>query len=459
MPSGESLTFIESPEANFDLKTDLVAKAQEQSDGDAKVEILRKLPDDLQTYLTAEIKNAHFEYAERIRKGLRASPVDEKKVIAGTIFELFVQNDPEITGSAGFSPLNERMVNVAHDSERYGLLEAFGKHYQNSDAAFFEMTEEGVVIFHAFGEAKMGLLRERSVRQMGSEGSRLGVEKMVEVVNGLLRPEPPLTRDEVLNQHGLLEVMGATTAKVHVTEIRVADEGLKQILILPADRVLPDMEMLSHVKTQADLVSPDYKRAVEAARGLLSEHGDKLGNLRKNNKFVLDFITSLQGVELRKSRFSIDDVYELANVAYARIVETEEWQANYADRHQEAENLIVEALGNLGETDAPEKTINYVKWLKSHLESAAPISETEPLEDISPRDQPGIRTKIYRHAITGIEGSDPKESKYAKSDARRQLEDHLAVWKTYLQQRNGKIDLDKLTEAAVVELLTRSQDR
>lgn len=149
------------------------------------------------------------------------------KQIRGKLFEMLIQADPEFGER---TPLEKELLALAHNPAGFGLEKELGV-YRNPDMAFLLFEGENGVELVGVGESKLGLLNERSYKQLSESGFTRGAHKLIEVVNNL--PDPAT--------HGLFEV-----AKVRLAHrspasrdeggpIRVADD-FTQLLVVPANR-------------------------------------------------------------------------------------------------------------------------------------------------------------------------------------------------------------------------------
>jgi|GEM_PF-677444 len=136
------------------------------------------------------------------------------KQIRGKLFEMLIQADP---GFGERSALEKELLTLAHSPEKYGLNNELGG-YRNPDMAFLLFTGENGTELIGIGESKLGLLNERSFKQLSETGFTSGAHKLIEVVNCL--PDPV--------SHGLVE-----TAKAR--PIRISAD-FSQLLVVPANR-------------------------------------------------------------------------------------------------------------------------------------------------------------------------------------------------------------------------------
>lgn len=138
----------------------------------------------------------------------------EGKQVRGKLFEMLIQADPEFGER---SPLEKELLALAHSPEKFGLEKELG-HHRNPDMAFLLVLKDDGVEIIGVGESKLGLLNERSFKQLSETGFERGVDALIDVVNTLPDPE----------SHGLVEVAKARP-------LRKASE-FSQLLVVPANR-------------------------------------------------------------------------------------------------------------------------------------------------------------------------------------------------------------------------------
>lgn len=136
------------------------------------------------------------------------------KQVRGKIFEMLIQADPEFGQR---SPLEKELLALAHNPAAFGLEKELAV-YRNPDMAFLLVKKEDGVEIIGVGESKLGLLNERSYKQLSKTGFETGVNALVAVVNHL--PDPAA--------YGLVEVAKARP-------LSIASE-FSQLLVVPANR-------------------------------------------------------------------------------------------------------------------------------------------------------------------------------------------------------------------------------
>ena len=114
---------------------------------------------------------------------------------------------------------------MAHNPDAFGLGEQLGYH-RNPDMAFLIVEKEDGVVIEGVGESKLGLLNERSFKQLSETGFAAGVKALVEVVNNL--PDPEL--------HGLVEVARAREGRKEGVPLLTISQEFSQLLVVPANR-------------------------------------------------------------------------------------------------------------------------------------------------------------------------------------------------------------------------------
>jgi hypothetical protein len=144
------------------------------------------------------------------------------KRLRGKLFEMLIQADPAFGQR---SALEKELLALAHNPDAFGLGKILG-HHRNPDMAFLIVQKEDGVEITGVGESKLGLLNERSYKQLSETGFARGVKALVEVVNTL--PDPA--------SHGLVEVAKARkTVAVGKPLLTIAPE-FTQLLVVPANR-------------------------------------------------------------------------------------------------------------------------------------------------------------------------------------------------------------------------------
>ncbi len=146
------------------------------------------------------------------------------KRLRGKIFEMFIQADPEFGER---TPLEKELLALAHNPDAFGLGKELGYH-RNPDMAFLIVQKEDGVVIEGVGESKLGLLNERSFKQLSETGFAAGVKALADVVNTLPNPEA----------HGLVEVAKARQALAPGKQLLTISPEFTQLLVVPANRTI-----------------------------------------------------------------------------------------------------------------------------------------------------------------------------------------------------------------------------
>lgn len=144
------------------------------------------------------------------------------KMLRGKLFEMLINADPEFGER---TPLEKELLDLAHNPDKYGLGKELGYH-RNPDMAFLLMQKADGVEIIGVGESKLGLLNERSFKQLSETGFARGVKALVDVVNTI--PDP--------KSHGLLEVAKARAELDHDKPLLTVSDTFSQLLVVPANR-------------------------------------------------------------------------------------------------------------------------------------------------------------------------------------------------------------------------------
>lgn len=144
------------------------------------------------------------------------------KRLRGKIFEMFIQADPEFGDR---TPLEKELLALAHNPDAFGLGKELGYH-RNPDMAFLIVQKEDGVVIEGVGESKLGLLNERSFKQLSETGFARGVKALADVVNTLPDPE----------SHGLVEVAKARATLAEGKPLLTISPEFTQLLVVPANR-------------------------------------------------------------------------------------------------------------------------------------------------------------------------------------------------------------------------------
>lgn len=144
------------------------------------------------------------------------------KRLRGKLFEMFIQNDPEFGDR---SPLEKELLTLAHSPEKFGLGKELG-HHRNPDMAFLLVQHDNGVEIIGVGESKLGLLNDRSYKQLSETGFARGVRALVTLVNTL--PDPAA--------YGLVELAKAREALPPGVPLLTVSPEFSQLLVVPANR-------------------------------------------------------------------------------------------------------------------------------------------------------------------------------------------------------------------------------
>lgn len=196
------------------------------------------------------------------------------KQVRGKIFEMFIQADPEFGER---SALEKELLDLAHSPEKYNLGKELG-HHRNPDMAFLIVQKEEGIEIIGVGESKLGLLNERSYKQLDETGFAKGVKALVEVVNNLEHPE----------QYGLVEVAKAKKQLTRDTPLLTIAQDFTQLLVVPANR---------HIEWTSTLIN----------RREFSAEGRK--------KFY-ELLQDVQKVRTARAAFSTAEISSIADTIY-----------------------------------------------------------------------------------------------------------------------------------------------
>ncbi len=145
-----------------------------------------------------------------------------EKMLRGKLFEMLINADPAFGAR---SALEKELLDLAHSPDKYGLGRELGYH-RNPDMAFLIVQREDGVVIEGVGESKLGLLNERSFKQLSETGFAAGVKALVDVVNTLDDPET----------HGLTEVAKARRELDPGKPLLTIAPEFTQLLVVPANR-------------------------------------------------------------------------------------------------------------------------------------------------------------------------------------------------------------------------------
>jgi len=144
------------------------------------------------------------------------------KRLRGKIFEMLIQADPAFGER---SALEKELLALAHNPDAFHLGKELGYH-RNPDMAFLIVQKEDGVVIEGVGESKLGLLNERSFKQLSEAGFARGVKALVEVVNTLPNPA----------SYGLVEVARARETLAANKPLLTISPEFTQLLVVPANR-------------------------------------------------------------------------------------------------------------------------------------------------------------------------------------------------------------------------------
>lgn len=144
------------------------------------------------------------------------------KRLRGKVFELLIQADPAFGQRTA---LEKELLALAHNPDAFGLGKELGYH-RNPDMAFLIVQKEHGVVIEGVGESKLGLLNERSFKQLSETGFARGVSALVELVNNLPDPE----------KHSLHEIAKARATLPPGTPLLTVSSDFTQLLVVPANR-------------------------------------------------------------------------------------------------------------------------------------------------------------------------------------------------------------------------------
>ncbi|MFZ5534854.1 MAG: hypothetical protein ACOY3M_01730 [Patescibacteria group bacterium] len=161
-------------------------------------------------------------FVEEIAKESTGTGEGAGKRLRGKLFEMLIQADPAFGQR---SALEKELLALAHNPDAFGLGRLLG-HHRNPDMAFLLVQKGNGVEITGVGESKLGLLNERSYKQLSETGFARGVKALVSVVNTLPDPE----------RHGLVEVAKARKIVGENTPLLTVSPEFTQLLVVPANR-------------------------------------------------------------------------------------------------------------------------------------------------------------------------------------------------------------------------------
>jgi hypothetical protein len=275
LPGVETPIQENSPSLVEDLKSVLENTQLEEGyypDRNRQLQILNNLPEN-----TVEQLHAHLHEVERESdffakiRGEEKSETDDAQYLRGEVFELLVENDRHFGER---TVLGDYLLDILHNPRRfstykqdpdsgvyfenYSLYEKIGQN-RNPDLAFtkFDPKANRYILMSA-GEAKLGLLSPKVLKQLRDSGIGRGIRKGVAALNN---------EDDVsLNSVGLEEVTRMRAeAKNKNPNARfiTIDKKFKQVLIIPANRDSENPESLINTK------SFSYKDEIEELKEIL----------------------------------------------------------------------------------------------------------------------------------------------------------------------------------------------
>jgi len=161
-------------------------------------------------------------FLDEVKKESGGTGEGAGKRLRGKIFEMLIQADPAFGQRTA---LEQELLALAHAPDQFGLGKQLGYH-RNPDMAFLIVQNEHGVVIEGVGESKLGLLNERSFKQLSETGFARGVKALVEVVNTL--PDPAA--------HGLYEVAKARAILAPEKPLLTMSSEFSQLLVVPANR-------------------------------------------------------------------------------------------------------------------------------------------------------------------------------------------------------------------------------
>lgn len=195
------------------------------------------------------------------------------KRLRGKLFEMLINADPSFGER---SPLELELLSLAHNPDAYGLGKELGYH-RNPDMAFLIVENEEGVVIEGVGESKLGLLNERSFKQLSETGFARGVKALADVVNAM--PDPAA--------HGLVEVARARQSLGPDRPLLTVAPEFTQLLVVPANR------------------KPEWKSTLINRREFTVE----------GRNAYYELLSDTEHVSVRKAAFSTAEVGALASAA------------------------------------------------------------------------------------------------------------------------------------------------
>jgi len=204
--------------------------------------ILSRLEDNRQY----EIKKMQEEHPEMRLEEIKSKiePPNESKIAlmaVGEVFENVLHNEPEIMPPE--TALTREITSVIENPDRYGLEDKLAL-TRHPDALYTEVTETGTIVITGAGEAKLGRLNARAVKQL--ESFLDNINKVVQFVE---KSSP-----EELEEYGLVELAQRKKKHQPINDepfIKVGDK-FRVALIIPQDRGQKYEDLVKEV--------PSYKR-------------------------------------------------------------------------------------------------------------------------------------------------------------------------------------------------------
>lgn len=206
-------------------------------------------------------------------EGADSDSIGAGKRLRGKLFEMLINADPAFGER---SPLELELLSLAHNPDAYGLGKELGYH-RNPDMAFLIVEKEEGVVIEGVGESKLGLLNERSFKQLSETGFARGVKALVDVVNALPDPEA----------HGLVEIARARQELGLDRPLLTVAPEFTQLLVVPANR------------------NPEWKSTLINRREFTVE----------GRNAYYELLSDTEHVSVRKAAFSTAEVGALAIAA------------------------------------------------------------------------------------------------------------------------------------------------
>jgi len=288
-PFDEMTLTQEEPQKSFrvGLADVLTGVGESRRDESRQARVLENLPDDCLMRLKGHLHEKYIE-KEDFKERYFGKPVEkldeeekrnyELMVLRGEVFELLIQSDPEFVKTK--TPESEELLSLLQNPDRYEKKEKMGR-IKNPDLAYIELNDEGRIIIKGVGEAKLGLLNERALRQLDS--FEHSTKALKNTVNGIKHAKKMkrMGFDGLAKRKVQMDESGERGPFVDI------DENFKVTLIVPSDRNTTAETLMKHTPI-----------------------------MEKRKEKYLDI---LSGIEIKQAAFSIKEVVELTEHIYNRI--------------------------------------------------------------------------------------------------------------------------------------------